>query len=125
MTKRSSTLLLWAPRILGILVCLFLSVFALDAFGGGTTFIQALPDFGMHVAPMLILLAIVAVSWRWEWIGGFGFTALAIAYAYFARDHISWIPVIAGPLLIVGVLFLWSWHQHSEPRPAAHGHGAR
>lgn len=118
-TKRSRKLLLWTPRIFGILVCLFLSLFALDAFGSGKTFIQALPDFAIHVFPMLVLLAVVGVSWRWEWVGGLVFTGLAMAYVYFARDHVSWIPVIAGPLLIVGALFFWSWRHHSELRANA------
>ena len=89
MNMRLGKLLLWSPRILGVLVCLFLSLFALDAFGGGKTFIQALPDFGIHVAPMLVLLAVVAVSWRWAWVGGLVFTGLAVAYACFAFNHIS------------------------------------
>jgi hypothetical protein len=114
MTKRSGKLLLWSPRILGILVCLFLSLFALDAFGGGKTFIQALPDFAIHVAPMLILLAVVGVSWRREWVGGLVFTGLAVGYAYLARHHLPWIPTISGPLLVVGVLFFWSWAHHRE-----------
>ena len=116
MTKRSGKLLLWSPRILGILVCVFLSLFALDAFGGGKTPIQALADFAIHIAPMLILLAIVGVSWRWEWVGGLVFTGLAAGYAYVARDHASWIFAIAGPLLVVGVLFFWSWLHHREIR---------
>lgn len=111
MTGRSAKLLLWSPRILGILVCLFLSLFAFDA--------RTLPDFAMHVAPMLVLLAVVGVSWRWECVGGVVFTALAAGYAYFARDHVSWIPVIAGPLLIVGILFTWSWIYHQEVRAAS------
>lgn len=119
MTERASKLLLWSPRILGILVCLFLSLFALDSFGPGKTFLQALPDFGKHVAPMVALLAVVGVSWRWEWVGGLIFTALAAGYAYVARAHPSWILVIAGPLLIVGLLFLWSWRHHGQVRGAA------
>jgi hypothetical protein len=111
-TKRSDGLLLWSPRVLGILVCLFLSLFALDAFSSGKSVLQAVPDFLIHVAPMVILLGVVALSWRWEWVGGVAFTGLALAYAYAARHHASWIPVVAGPLLIVGVLFLWSWSQH-------------
>ena len=118
MTRSSASLLLWAPRILGMLVCLFLSVFALDAFGGGKTFIQALPDFLVHIAPMLILLGVVSVSWRWQWVGGLVFTGLATGYAYFARDHVSWLLVVGGPLLIVGVLFFWSWLHQEEPRRA-------
>jgi len=119
MNMRLGKLLLWSPRILGVLVCLFLSLFALDAFGGGKTFIQALPDFGIHVAPMLVLLAVVGVSWRWEWVGGLVFTGLAAAYAYFARNHVDWILGIAGPLLIVGILFSWSWLHHRELRANA------
>lgn len=125
MNARSRKLLLWSPRILAILVCLFLGLFALDAFGNGKTFSEALPDFATHIAPMLGLLAIAGVSWRWEWVGGLVFTGLAAAYAYVAREHASWVLSVSGPLLLVGVLFLWSWLRHSEirsshPRPAIH-----
>ena len=115
MNKLSSSLLLWSPRVLGILVCLFLSVFALDAFGGGKTFLQGLRDFLLHISPMLILLGVVALSWRWKLVGGIVFSALSVAYAYFAyyvRHHPEWIPTIGGPLLLVGVLFLLSWLHH-------------
>jgi hypothetical protein len=108
MNERSHGLQIWLPRILAILVCLFLSLFALDAAG--------LSEFAIHIAPMLVLLAIVAVSWRWEWVGGLVFTGAAVAYAYLARDHASWILVISGPLLIVGVSYLWSWRYHGRLR---------
>jgi len=104
-----SRLVLWIPRVLGILVCIFLSVFSLDAFENGKTVIQATIDFAIHVAPVLILFAVVGVSWRWPWVGGVVFTGLAAVYAYVTRAHPSWILVIGGPLLAVGVLFLWSW----------------
>jgi hypothetical protein len=107
--ERSVKLLLWSPRVLGILACLFLSLFAFDAFGGDKTLTQALTGFGIHVSPVLILLAVVAVSWRWEWVGAVVFTGVAVGYAYIARNHVSWIAVISGPLLGVGVLFFWSW----------------
>jgi hypothetical protein len=51
-------------------------------------------------------------------VGALVFTAVAVAYAFAARTHISWIPVIAGPLLIVGILFFWSWIQRKEFRTA-------
>jgi hypothetical protein len=105
-TKRSDRLLIWTPRVLGVLVCAFLSLFALDAFSGGKSFAEALPDFLIHLAPTAVLLVVVGLSWRWEWVGGVVFTGLAVAYAYMARRHLSWIPTISGPLLIVGVLFL-------------------
>ncbi len=114
----SRTLLLWSPRVLGILVCLFLSVFALDAFSERKGLVQALGDFAIHLVPALVLLAVVAVSWRWEWVGGIVFTGAALAYAYVARGHPAWILVISGPLLIVGILFWLSWRYHGELRLA-------
>jgi len=112
-------LLLWSPRILGVMVCLFLSIFALDAFESGKTFQQALPDFAIHITPMLVLLVVVLISWRWAWVGGVVFTSLAAVYVYFARNHISWILVIALPLLLVGILFLWSWFHQRRLRAKA------
>jgi hypothetical protein len=106
----------WSPRILGILVCFFLSLFSLDAFGSGKTFFEAVPDFAIHIAPVLILLVVLAVSWRREWVGGLVFTGLATVYAYDARSYPSWIVVISGPMLIVGMLFFWSWIDRREVR---------
>jgi fatty-acid desaturase len=114
-----SKMLLWSPRVLGILVCFFLSLFSLDAFGSGKSFLQALPDFAIHVAPVLLLLIVVAVSWRREWVGGLVFTGLAAVYAYDARSHTSWVFAISGPLLIVGILFFWSWIHRRELRADA------
>ena len=116
MAQTSDKLLLWSPRVLGILMCLFLSAFALDAFGEGKTFVQALPDFAIHVAPMLVLLAVVGLSWRRAWVGGMVFTGLAVAYAVSVPTHPQWIVVISGPLLLVGLLFLWSWSHHRAQR---------
>lgn len=112
MSARSDAFLLWSARILGLVVCLFFSLFALDAFGGGRTFFQALPGYLIHVAPVLALLGVVLLSWRWEWVGALVFTVLAAVYAYAARLHPSWILAISGPLLLVGVLFFASWRRH-------------
>jgi hypothetical protein len=122
MTGRWDALLLWSPRVLGILVCLFLGMFALDAFGSGKTFLSSLPDFLVHIMPVAILAGFLALSWRWKWVGGVVFTALAVAYAYFVgmrQGHAEWILPIAGPLLLVGALFLASWLRRGKARPAA------
>ncbi len=112
MFNRPASLLVWSPRVLGILVCLFLSIFALDAVSEQKTFLEGLRDFLVHLRPMLVLLGIVALSWRWEWIGGAAFTGLAVLYAYwayFVKGHPAWIPIVGGPLLVAGVLFFLSW----------------
>ena len=112
MSDRSDRILVWAPRVLGIAVCLFLSIFALDAFGPDKTALEGVRDFVIHVSPMLALLAVVALSWRWEWVGGSVFTLLAVVYAVWAHEHPSWIAFIGGPLLVVGALFWLSWGRH-------------
>jgi hypothetical protein len=113
MSTMSAGVLRWAPRMLGILVCIFLSFFALDAFKDGQPFVQAFPDFLIHLAPATLVLAIVAASWRREWIGGIVFVALAVAYATIA-NRLDWVLVISGPLFVVGLLFLWSWRHHRQ-----------
>ncbi len=105
---------LWSARILGIAVGLFLSLFALDALQPNKPFARALPDLAVHLVPAVLVLAIVAVSWRRAWIGGVAFTALAVAYAASAWSRPDWILAISGPLLAVGLLFLWSWRTHAH-----------
>ena len=101
--------MVWAPRVLAIVVSLFLSVFSLDAFDAGVPLAEAIPDFLMHLIPTAILLGVVALSWRREWIGAFAFTGLAVAYAIPAYAHPVWIATISGPLLVVAALYGWNW----------------
>jgi len=114
MSGRSRWWHLWAPRILALLVCSYLGLFALDAFGPGKPVGDALADFALHVTPLLVLLAVVVVSWRWEWVGACVFSGLAIVYALVAADHFSWILAVSVPLLVVGVLYAWNWRHHRE-----------
>ena len=114
MTTTSARLLLWSPRVLGILLSAFLATFALDVFNEGKTLNEALPDLAIHLLPATLVLVIVAASWRWEWVGGIAFAVLAVTYAASVRGRLDWILVISGPLLIVGALFLWSWRYHEE-----------
>lgn len=113
MNRTSATLLLWAPRIAGILVAAFLGLFALDAFDG-RSFVAALPAFAIHLIPSFLLLAVVAIAWRFEWIGAVAFLGLAVLYAVMVHGRVDWIAIISGPLVIVGVLFLVSWRYRGD-----------
>jgi hypothetical protein len=111
MTNTSQKLLLWAPRIAGVLVASFLALFAFDAFNE-SSFASALPAFAIHLIPSLLVLAVVGVAWKFEWIGAVAFVAFAILYGVMVRGRLDWMAAISGPLLLVGVLFLASWrHQ--------------
>ncbi|HTM26618.1 MAG TPA: hypothetical protein VL225_15580 [Vicinamibacterales bacterium] len=108
MMKTGAALLLWAPRIAGIAMALFLALFALDAFNG-KSFIEAIPAFLIHLRPAFVVLVVVALSWRFPLIGTAGFTLLALGYAVMVRWRPDWIAVISGPLVLVALLFLASW----------------
>ena len=110
--KSSNTVVVWAPRLLGIGTALFLSVFALDAFGEGRGFWSALVPFLVHLWPACLLLVIVALAWRRAWIGSVLFLALAALYTILvagARHHWDWMLLIGGPLAAVGALYLVAW----------------
>lgn len=98
----------WSPRLLGILTALYLAVFALDAFGEGEGLGAALPGLLLHLLPTAAVLAVVALAWHRAWIGALGFLALATAYAALALGRPTWVLAIAGPLALVGVLYLAS-----------------
>jgi hypothetical protein len=116
MTTTFARLLLWSPRVLGLLSVLFIGMFALDAFGEDKPLAAAVADFGIHLIPALGLAAIVAASFRWPLAGGIGFIALAVVYAASA-PRLDWILLISGPLAVVGALFVWSWAREHARNP--------
>jgi hypothetical protein len=93
----------WIPRILAIAVTLFVGAFALDSIREGPTALL------MHAIPALILAVIVGFAWRWPVIGAVAFSAAGLAYALMVPNQPSWIATISGPLVAVGMLYLWSW----------------
>ncbi|HKV98419.1 MAG TPA: hypothetical protein VJN96_01285 [Vicinamibacterales bacterium] len=115
MATTSDRLLLWSPRILGLLVTVFIGMFALDAFSEGKPFLTALLGFVIHLLPALVLLGIVVASFRRPWIGAMGFIGLAVYYTLaMSRGRLDWILAIPGPMLVVGGLFLLSWWRRSR-----------
>jgi hypothetical protein len=109
-----------ASRVLGLAFASFLAVFALDAFDEGLPLPAAIGSAAVHLIPAAIVLAMVVLAWRWPLIGAMGFLAGAALYAWIApRGHLDWIAVIAGPMMIVGVLFLWSWRTDRPATPRA------
>jgi hypothetical protein len=107
----TTQILFWTPRVLGLLFAAFLSVFALDVFGEGYGFWKTALALLMHLIPTGVILVALAISWRWEAVGGLVFIALGAWYLISAwgRFHWSAYLVIAGPLVLLGALFLLDW----------------
>jgi hypothetical protein len=97
--------LYWTPRILGVALALFLSVFALDAVNEGVLAVL------MHLLPAALVLLVLALSWRHDLIGALGFLALGVLYILWTGARMRWTvyAAIAGPLFVMSGLFLAAW----------------
>jgi len=109
---KADSVILWAPRVAAVALSVFLALFALDAFSG-KGLVEALPAFVIHLAPALLVLAMVAAAWRFPLVGAAAFLLLALGYAVMVRWRLDWMAVISGPLALVGLLFLVSWRVRS------------
>ena len=117
MNTTSRGLLFWAPRVICIMFAIFLSLFALDVFKEGLGFWKTVLALLIHLIPVYIVGVVLAIAWRWEWVGALGFGGLALWYAWGVwRRHPDWVVTIAGPLLVIAVLFLVNWLKHDELR---------
>jgi len=111
MNTNKKHLLYWLPRVLSILFALFISIFALDVFGEGYNFWETLIALFMHLVPTFIVVIVLLIAWHWERIGAALFIALAIIFLVMSEGE-GWI--IAGPLLLLGVLFLFDWQVNAH-----------
>jgi hypothetical protein len=120
MKPNSNQIIFWTPRVLCLLFAAFISLFALDVFEESHGVWRTTVALLMHLIPTFILLALLALSWRWDWVGGVVFPGLGIFYlvAFWGRFHWSAYALIAGPLFLVGTLFLLSWRQRKNVQPA-------
>ncbi|MFA6888436.1 MAG: hypothetical protein WC254_02990 [Candidatus Woesearchaeota archaeon] len=104
--------LYWTPRILAIIAILFISMFALDIFGNGYTFLETIIGLFMHLIPSFILTIILIIAWKYELIGGILFLIPPIIYVCITAVNVpilmalSWSIIIGGPFIIIAILFI-------------------
>jgi hypothetical protein len=108
--KPATPWLLWLPRIFSLLFALFLSLFALDIFDMQLGCWSTIVGLAMHLIPTAIIVVILVIAWRWEWVGGVAYPLLGLLYIWQARGlHWSAYLLIAGPIILIGLLFWASW----------------
>jgi hypothetical protein len=100
----------WIPRILGVIMTLFIGMFALDAFDPSLSVLKQVMDFLVHLVPAYIALATVLIGWKWDLAGCLLYLVLALIYAFWAFHHPLWILSISVPLLLLSILFFISWY---------------
>lgn len=115
MNHNTKQLIYWLPRVLSIAFALFISIFALDVFGVGYSFWETVLALFMHLVPTFLVLIVLVIAWRWERVGALLFVVLAGLYlSRFGAESWSWI--IAGPLLLLAVLFLFDWRVRTQAK---------
>jgi hypothetical protein len=109
--------LFWSPRLLALLFAGFLSLFAFGAVTEGHGLRASTIHFVMSLLPTLVVLLSLAIAWRWEWVGASLFLGLAVAYVgvSWGRFPLSTYLVIAGPMILVALLFLAHWRYPVGP----------
>jgi len=105
--KRLARIFYFLPRIITIVLILFLALFALDIFDSDYTPLEILIGLSMHLIPNAILAVILAIAWKFEIIGGILFIILSFLTLMVIRGEGFGI-VLYVILFIIGLLFLVS-----------------
>lgn len=118
MNASTKRMLFWTPRVLCILFAIFISIFALDVFSESHGFWKTILALLIHLVPTYILVIILVIAWRREWVGAILFNALAVLYVvwFWGRFTLSTYLCIAGPMALIGVLFLFNWIYREQLR---------
>ncbi len=106
--KAPYPVLLWLPRVLGLMLFLFISMFALDAFEGDASALNKVGGFLIHLIPAFAVLLVVIIGWKRPVIAGSLLLALALSYAIWVSQRLDWVLAISGPVAFIGVLFILS-----------------
>lgn len=107
-----SKFLKYTPRILTIVFILFISLFALDSFGGENPFLEQIIGFLIHLIPSYFLIAVLILAWKKPQIAGVIFLGLGAVFTIFFNtyeDLINFL-LISGPAFLIGILFLFNKH---------------
>lgn len=102
--------IIWIPRVLMMLLILFVSMFSLDAFEGNDTIWHKLLGFLIHNIPSLLLLLTLLFTWRKPLFAGIFFFALAILLSLFWHTYKNptTFLIFTVPMLVIGFLFILS-----------------
>jgi hypothetical protein len=100
-------------------------MFSLDVFGNDYTFWETILGLFIHNIPSIILTIFLIISWKYELFGAISFFSAGILYISmlviniimnppFQWYYLSWSLIMAGPALIMGVLFFISWKKNKK-----------
>lgn len=116
MKPKTKRMLVWTPRILGILFAAFVSLFSLDVFVAGITVWQAIGALLIHLTPVYALAIGVWLGWRREWVGAVAFAGFALWYLIISLGNFDPIGmlIMAGVPFLIALLYLFDWYYRKE-----------
>ncbi len=99
-----SSFLFWTSRLLGVLYLIFISLFALDMFGEGFSWLGLF----MHLIPSILVLIAIIVSWKRDLLGAIGFLVIGAGWLAIGAYE-TWVSfsTIVLPLLVISGLYFW------------------
>jgi hypothetical protein len=105
---RSSNKWLFAATGISIFFALALSIFAGDVFKNNQTVNQAILDLLLHLIPTAIALILTVIAHRFPLAGAIIFAVIAIIYIITGWANLHWSAhvLIAGPLLLMSILYV-------------------
>jgi hypothetical protein len=100
-----------AATSLGVLYAVALLIFAADVFNHEQNIAQTFYDILLHLLPTAVVLFIVVVAYNRPLIGAIIYLVLGLMYIItgWASMHWSAHILIAGPLLLLSVLYITAW----------------
>jgi len=116
----------WAPRAGAIMIIFFVSLFSLDVFGMGGTFLETLVGLLMHNLPTIAMIILLVFAWRRPLVGAIAFLLAGLFFLRFLVGGDNWgiLLLFSGPLLLISALFYTDWRQLQPPHPASADAGA-
>lgn len=120
-SPRLAKIIFWTPRIAGIVIAVFVSLFALDVFDMEGSIWEKIGGFIIHALPAIIMGIVVALAWKRDWLG---FVVFLIAAIFFLRfllgNSEGWLGMIllfSGPMAAIAALFWANWKWKDELHP--------
>ena len=116
--QKNNKFVFWTPRILSIILVLFLTIFSGDVFDENLGFWQTILGLLIHNIPSMLLAVIIWISWKYEIVGGVAFILAGIAHLIFSVARVDYEPwyissafslIIDVPAFLIGTLFLIGW----------------
>jgi len=118
---RLAKFIYWTPRIAGILIVVFVGLFALDVFEMGGSFWAMLGGFLIHALPAILLGIGLAFAWRWPWIGAVLFIIGALFFLrtllFNPLEQLGMLLLFSGPMAVIAALFWVNWRWRKELSP--------